>query len=444
MADRLNNIAYTQHITSGNNHTPSNFNPRSVSLDIRTPEELAAVNEFLITLGRDVSTGGSRHPSHHQSPLHSGPNSFSPETYFDTVSLGQLGLAGMPGMPGSESNFLTDNAYPGNSSEHFQSFFHSSHPASRSSHPSVQPGHYGPIYPTMNDSPMTYSPPRTYSATQNARRPSGKYAHPTGSSFSSQHYQHPTPPLETGSPHSTVSTPVNSTPPQIPMSMPETSATFDYIRASRGTPPVPRLSPVDYMGKSMRSIVPLKAVPGSSTKYVGPSRPEPIEPKIITALHRGPPAKLTPSSVSLSSKPGSLYPLLTSGDVQYKLPPLNHLYRSPSPDSRESTPSSTHSSPITQVTILPSLHSIASPSLSGVRSKESDELTREIGRIELKNRTMEISAQDRRRHAELIRNLLVAINKDFKQRYGTPPVKLDTGHTRIATERSRDVEMTTA
>lgn len=32
-----------------------NFNPRAVSLDIRTPKELAAVNEFLIALGRDVS-----------------------------------------------------------------------------------------------------------------------------------------------------------------------------------------------------------------------------------------------------------------------------------------------------------------------------------------------------------------------------------------------------
>jgi hypothetical protein len=436
MAERLNNIAYNQHTTGGNNHAPSTFNPRSVSLDIRTPEELAAVNEFLITLGRDVSTGSTRH--HHQGPSHSGSNGFSPDTYFDSVSLSQLGLAGMPGMPGSGCNF-NENTYP-TSSQHFSSnSFHSSHPASRSSHPSVQPGQYGSIYPSINDSPITYSPPRTYAATQNVRRPPGKYA--SGSSFASQHYQHPTPPLETSSPHSTVSTPANSTPPQVTMSMPEAAAAFDYIRASRGTPPVPHLSPVDYMGKSMRSIVPLKAAPGMTGTDVVSSRPEPIEPKLTPPLHRGPPAKLTPSSTSSSlSKPGSLYPLLTSGDIQYKLPPLHHLYRSPSPDSRESTPSSTHSSPNTKVVVLPSLHSIASSTHSGVRSKESDELTREVDRIELENRTKEISPEDRRRHAELIRTLLVAINKDFKQRYGTPPISGDV----IAPERSRDVEMTAA
>ncbi|EEB96700.1 hypothetical protein MPER_04122, partial [Moniliophthora perniciosa FA553] len=54
MAERLNNLAYPPHGNGGNNPTGT-FNPRSVSLDIRTPEELAAVNQFLVTLGRDVS-----------------------------------------------------------------------------------------------------------------------------------------------------------------------------------------------------------------------------------------------------------------------------------------------------------------------------------------------------------------------------------------------------
>ncbi|KAJ3483376.1 hypothetical protein NLJ89_g12068 [Agrocybe chaxingu] len=85
MAERLNNIAYTQN--GGSN---SSFNPRSVSLDIRTPEELAAVNEFLITLGRDVS--GSVRPSGTSS--HSSSN-FSPENYFDPANLSQLGLSAM-------------------------------------------------------------------------------------------------------------------------------------------------------------------------------------------------------------------------------------------------------------------------------------------------------------------------------------------------------------
>ncbi|KAF9040390.1 hypothetical protein BDZ89DRAFT_919588, partial [Hymenopellis radicata] len=49
MAERLNHLAYSYQ------QNPANFNPRSVSLDIRTPEELAAVNEFLVTLGRNVA-----------------------------------------------------------------------------------------------------------------------------------------------------------------------------------------------------------------------------------------------------------------------------------------------------------------------------------------------------------------------------------------------------
>jgi GATA zinc finger len=53
--------------------------PRSVSLDIRTPEELAAVNEFLVTLGRDVS-GTNARPT------------LTTETYFDPVNLSQLQL----------------------------------------------------------------------------------------------------------------------------------------------------------------------------------------------------------------------------------------------------------------------------------------------------------------------------------------------------------------
>jgi len=69
MAERLNNIAYQQ---SNNGALPIHFNPRSVSLDIRTPEELAAVNEFLVTLGRDVS-GSNARPS------------LTPISYFDSV-----------------------------------------------------------------------------------------------------------------------------------------------------------------------------------------------------------------------------------------------------------------------------------------------------------------------------------------------------------------------
>jgi hypothetical protein len=55
-------------------------------------------------------------------------------------------------------------------------------------------------------------------------------------------------------------------------------------------------------------------------------------------------------------------------------------------------------------------------------------LSHNISRIEI-DRTKDIPSEERKRHAELILNLLVSINKDFKSRFG---------------DGSRDVDMTTA
>jgi len=378
MAERLNNIAYQQNPGSGHQPSPS-FNPRSVSLDIRTPEELAAVNEFLLTLGRDVSGAGRPASSH---------NSF-PDNYFDAANLSQLGLSGMPGLPSSNTSF--PDSYNSNGPPYTSN--NSSYHSSRSSHPPVQ-GSYGSMY--MNDPPINYSPPSDY--VSNSARRSSKYASGSGA-FSSQHYHHPTPPLESSSPHSTVSTPINTTPPQVPMSMPDT---FDYLRAPRGAPTVAHLAPPEYLSKSMRPMIPLKSVPSALAE-----QPQPIEPKLPLSLHRH-----STSNTPLS-KPGSLYPLLTSGDIQYKLPPLNRVYRSPSPPSRESSPSSTHSSPGVQAASLPSIHSI-------VVSPDSEEhhLSKGLDRIELE-RSNEMPHDERKRHAKLILDLLVSINSDFKSRYSS-------------------------
>ena len=355
MAERLNNIAYQQ---TNSGALPVHFNPRSVSLDIRTPEELAAVNEFLVTLGRDVS-GTNVRPT------------LTPETYFDPVNLSQLGLSGMPGI-GPTANF-SESTYP-NGNPHYLNNNNSYH-SSRSSHPPTQ---YNNVYTDMNE------PSTNYSANSEYRRQSGKLNHP---SFPSHHYH--TPPLESSSPHSAGS-PATTTPPQV---MPDN---FDYLRASRGAPAVAHLAPPEYMSMSKRPMIPLKALPGAS-----PTEPQNFNTKLPLSLRRPP-----TSSTSLT-KPGSLYPLLTSGDIQYKLPPLNKMYRSPSPSSRESTPSSTHSSPIAQPTVLPGIRSIARPT-------ESDDL--DFGRIELE-RTKDISQEERKRHAELILEILVSINRDFKNRH---------------------------
>jgi hypothetical protein len=360
MAERLNDIAYQQN---NNVAQPIHFNPRSVSLDIRTPEELAAVNEFLVTLGRDVS-GTNTRPT------------LTPETYFDPVNLSQLGLSGMPGI-GPTPNF-SETTYPNNNPHYLNN--NNSYHSSRSSHPPTQ---YNNVYTDMHE------PSINYSANSEYRRQSSKLSHPP---YPSQHYH--TPPLESSSPHSAGSSPVTSTPPQLAHSMPDN---FDYLRAPRGAPAVAHLAPPDYMGMSKRPMIPLKALPGASI-----TEPQTYNTKLPQSLRR-PPTATSPSN------PGSLYPLLTSGDIQYKLPPLNKIYRSPLSSSRESSPSSSHSSPTTRPTVLPGIRSIAC-------SAESDDL--DIGRIKLE-RTKDISQEERKRHAELILDILVSINHDFKNRHKT-------------------------
>jgi hypothetical protein len=430
MAERLNNLAYAQ---SGGHYSNADFNPRSVSLDIRTPEELAAVNDFLLTLGRDVSGISPRQPV---VPAQS--NFSSPESYFDPSNLSQLGLTGMPGIPPSPPSF-SDHTY-GNGAPQPQ-YSTNNYQSSRSSHSSVpqqqhQPQYSSNIYAPITDASMLYD----YG--QQTRRASNKYQ-PT-SSFThqqQQHYSHPTPPLESGgSPPSSVSTPVNVTPPQVPMQMPE----FDYIRPTRGAAPVAHLAQPDYMAKPhLRPMIPLKSAPPRE-------RPLPVESHPPLHEHHARPlaavsaaanasASGSGSSGSATRPGGTLYPLLVAeGDREFKLPPLGRMYRSPSPaPSRESTPSSAASSPTPpHARVLPGIKYVAGGvGSSGVPPRspiESEELAHRVGRIGLERERggpREVVTQEqRKRHAELILGLLVDINNNFKRKY--------------ASSGSRDVEMT--
>ncbi|KAJ3507184.1 hypothetical protein NLJ89_g6456 [Agrocybe chaxingu] len=59
--------------------------------------------------------------------------------------------------------------------------------------------------------------------------------------------------------------------------------------------------------------------------------------------------------------------------------------------------------------MFPSIHSFAT---------SEDHLSREISRIDLE-RSKVISDEERKRHASLILDLLVNINKDFKHRFSS-------------------------
>ncbi|KAF9477510.1 hypothetical protein BDN70DRAFT_994884 [Pholiota conissans] len=415
MAERLNDLAYAQAVP---HHSTSNFNPRSVSLDIRTPEELAAVNDFLITLGRDVSAIAPRHTPVPQSTFN------SPESYFDPANLSQLGLTGMPGIPAPPADHPYGTSGP--QQQHYGASY-----SSRSQSYSVPQQ-----YSTTNMYASISDPSMGYDYTHTSRRP--KYQ-PSAPQYQ-QHYNHPTPPLESGgSPPSSVSTPINATPPQVPMSMP---SDFDYLRAPR-TASIPHLAQPEYMSKPyLRPIIPLKSVPPAqrppfeerlSLSESGRRLPRPLAAVSAAANATASGSGSSRGSGSSTRPGGSLYPLLVAedeGDRAFKLPPLSSMYRSPSPPSRESTPSSTHSaSPSPQTQTLPSIkYAISAPA---PRSPvESDELARRVGKIGLeRERDREVvrsapgervpTLEERKRHAELILGLLVDINSTFKQRYAS-------------------------
>ncbi|RPD65145.1 hypothetical protein L227DRAFT_571576 [Lentinus tigrinus ALCF2SS1-6] len=530
MAARLSNLAYQQSLSATTNAAPPpgnpppthSFPPRSVSFDIRTPEELAAVNEFLITLGRDVSGAGAhlaRH-QHSQSVPHA---SVDEAAFFDPANLAQLGLAGMPGVPsapgpGSGAGYHGESGYvPLNEFSH-----HGTQYPSRASQQPIQSVQFG-LYPSVQDitgaaAPLPYTANRVRaqraSATDERLLSLNHSPQFPEQNYHVQGYSHYlTPPLDLGSAanpgasplssHSGMSTPPSATPPHIPLTVaPESAAAFDFVRSGRAPPPVVQLASVDYSTKSMRQVVPLKSAgPPASLA----SRPEPMEPKLGRgAPHIGLPARLTASAASSvassasAGKSNPLYPLLTSGDEQFKLPPLSARFRSPSPAISSSTSSSSSSSsessrePTVSPTLsyqalganspsptstesvtpnappsyptppssssqervaypmLPSLSSLASYASKSASRERSEELAREVGQIELESSSQvraargAITPEERKKHALLLRDLLVAINMEYRRMHGTPSPNTTSSQAQEVhgVEREvRDVEM---
>ncbi|KAI0714972.1 hypothetical protein C8Q76DRAFT_618792 [Earliella scabrosa] len=482
MAARLSNLAYHQSLSATTNGAPPpgpapppSFPPRSVSFDIRTPEELAAVNEFLITLGRDVSASAS-HPSRHQHSQSVPHASVEESSFFDPANLAQLGLAGMPGVPASAPGPGSGAGYHGESGfMPLSEFSHHgpSYPSRSSQHHTVPSVQFG-LYPSAQDiagpaGPLPYAGQRirAHRASATDMDPSPPFP-PHINSHNYPHYL--TPPLDLGpaanpvasplSSHSGMSTPPSATPPHIPLTVaPESAAMFDFVRTGRAPPPVVQLAPVEYSSKSMRTVIPLKSAGPSASAAAAhassqPStlgvRPEPVEPKLgMGAVHRGLPARLTASaassSIAASKSNNPLYPLLTSGDEEFRLPPLGARFRSPSPThsastvSREPTLSPTltttsaHRSPSPlsdgSSTTTPSpMHSVAStPSPPLVGSTVAyptlpplSALASDVGRLEL-DKGKAVTPEERRKHAQFLRDLLVAINLEYRRKFGTPP-----------------------
>jgi len=182
---------------------------------------------------------------------------------------------------------------------------------------------------------------------------------------------------------------------------------------------VAHLAAPDYASKAMRQMIPLKSAP--------PDRPlQPVEPKLPVALQNRtrpalPPMSSSDSNPSSKSGSGHLYPLLTSGDAQYKLAPLSKMYnRPPSQPSSPVSPASPSSD--VQPTTLPSIHSIAD-------YDDEYRLSSQVRSIELGRRRSSpgVPPEERKRHAELILNLMVSINRNFEHlRQSDGDVEMDS------------------
>lgn len=502
MAERLSSLAHSHaaqsHATMQQQqaqHGPS-FNPRSVSFDIRSPEELAAVNEFLITLGRDVTGPTSV-------PRNMGHQEFSAaQSYFDPESLAQLGLAGMPGvpsMPGSGAEYRGDTGYgPGHGlvSQLPQTAY-----PSRPTHPSLQAVQYSNgLYPHVGDLDFATAGPSTRFHPQQAqRRISLSPLHDEYPTHANFHQPIPTHFLSPGgydasaggasplSSHSSMSTPPNATPPHL-----SDLHSFDYMRQSRGPPPAVHLAPVDYTQRTMRTIVPLRSAGGRDTmNKAALDPPEPVQPKWEGPPHVRGPLKLAPEysapqvsasssgSSSRSSSPTSLRKsdslyshLLRDGDEEYKLPPISKKFHSPSPTPSDSSMSraSTLSPPPRQrregsqesddsdvednertssspPPTLPPIRALA-PAATRTRSLTEDRLAHGVGRIALDGRAKVVSEAQRRQHAELLRDMLIAINAEYRRHFGTPAPppgeEASNMRSKLDGEASRDIEMAVA
>ncbi|KAI0066432.1 hypothetical protein BV25DRAFT_1848850 [Artomyces pyxidatus] len=371
MAERLSNLAY-----ANGGAEAGNFNPRSVSLDIRSPEELAAVNQFLLTLGRDVESAAE--------PVRASANSQNYANYFDYTHLSHLGLTGMPGIPSSGAAFSNDSTFPSGASAQYSnagSFYNGPAPARQSS----SSAHYLPMYPATQDVSTFTSPPQS-SYDRRLSMPTNQLAVPYPAAYPAGSHMHPTPPLDS-SPHSSLSSPSNATPPHQPNT---DAATFEHLaRVSRGAPPSAHLAPADYGQKQRRQIVSLKAVP--------------------------------PASVSRSSSGelDSLYPLLTSGDSDLKLPPLRRQFQSPSPPASPDAPLARLPPK------LPSLRSITARVPAPTSASADERLARGLERLKLglpepAREKGEDAGGERRRHAALIRDMLVLINKQYRDFAAAP------------------------
>ncbi|VDB86601.1 unnamed protein product [Peniophora sp. CBMAI 1063] len=380
MAARLSDLAY-HHGAPAPSHmnlSEPGFNPRSISLNIRTPEELAALNHFLLTLGRDTE---QRMPE---------PSSQHGSSVFDMQQLAQLGLTSMPGIGTSSGGY--DAQY---SSPHYG--YTPSH--RQQSHSHWQSG--APGYPALHE-PLS----------------GAGYGHRGEDllqmAYAAQSSMQPTPPLESGSPASARSSPPHRLDPF-------ESAFHDHGRPPRRMIPA-QLAPAEYGGIHRQTTIPLKSLPGRASS-VESDAPSPASSASSTASEADVVEPMTPPrtptrqqrTASPAIGSGSLYSHLKAGDEDLTLPPLR----------RE---------PVADAATLPSFRSLT----GGQRAYPSlDELEPDAPVTRgIKDMSLGGGKDERTQHALIIRDLLVYVNEQYRQQHASSVPHVDAAPTIVA---SRDI-----
>ena len=350
------------------------FNPQQISVDIRTPEELAVVNSFLVALGRDVSAAARRDEEHQtrREEHVGGSGSGGAQVYFDASSLAQLGLAGMPGITSTPHATYSAQGAGGYPQQHL-----------------------------ARDPPQHLFAPPGDMLEQTAAWPRPDFGLPP--------FRH----------HATPSTPSSGsgsgsgdrdTPPHDPTLDTDLNIEFGFagmgLRRPRGPlPEAPRLAPMDHVGARYRSVAALQ-----SAAECEPAVKEECEPTVEEAREPATEAREVvvkeeqlypplPLPRELDDDDDKLYPLLTSGDPAYKLPALR-LHQEPAPEWHRAPP-----------------HMASPPSTPGLPG---------VGRIQAKIRerdrrgddVMEVDRRSAAEHAVLVRNLLLYVNAAYRARAG--------------------------
>ncbi|CAK9785515.1 hypothetical protein CC85DRAFT_276418 [Cutaneotrichosporon oleaginosum] len=355
--------------------------------EIRTEQDLAMFNQFMVSLGREAAGGM---PGHDSNSSHSSSrNSLSPlsaaenspiEDLFNPSELASLGLAGMPGIP-------TSTPSPNGSVS------------------------LGSLYPSLDG--IDGGRPRAGSVNEleHSRRPIAGLPR-SGSHSAASKMGH-------GQLYGGVSA---SQYPQVPEwnvspanGDGQNYASFDSLGSrSRSSMPAATLAPRDFYKRTFRHIAPLGAAPHTESSERSTVDDED-----------------SASDTSSDGTTGPRIPIdaLCSGDPSLKLPAIgNHEF--------EGTP-------------LPSLRSLRHRGVSPARNPPvkrhtDDTLVHGVKRLELEDRTRSdspvshdgesrpstASPEDvRRRHAALIRAWLVAVNLEFKRRQVSEMSRFDRERT---------------